>query len=104
MAGPFAPGKITVIAGGHNMTPPDVSLIDPILVEQNLIFPPAPKAAVQHMVTAIQGLPNSLANDGAAGSELFAEHAETADLSLRSELMDDPGYGSAVAEKVAAFA
>jgi hypothetical protein len=86
------------------MTTPDVGFIDPILVEQHLVLAPASETAIQHLVTSIQGLAHPLANDGAARTELFAQHTETAYLSLGSKLMDDAGYGGAVAEKVPSFA
>src|SRR5262245_36016872 len=47
MTGPFAFQKIFVIARGDNMAAKRVSFVDPVFIQQYLVFAPATEAAVQ---------------------------------------------------------
>src|SRR5256885_985446 len=100
MPRPFTFHEIFVIAGSDNVTSLNVSLINPIFIKQHLVLAAATEAAVNNMVTAFERLPNSFANDQAAGTQMFAQHAKAPDLSFGRELMDNPGDGRAVAENI----
>ena len=104
MSGPFASHEVLVVASSDNVTAQDIGLINPILVEQDLIFAPATKTAVQNVVAFFQCLPGAFTDDLGAGTQLVAEDPETAELRLRSYFMDDSGNGRAVAKDVAAGA
>ena len=84
MTGPFASHEVLVVAGSDNVTAQNIGLINPIFVEQDLIFAPATKTAVQNMVTFFQRLTGAFTDDLGAGTQLVAEDPETAELGLRS--------------------
>ena len=46
MSGPFAFDQALVVARGDDMAASDIGLIDPILEEQHMILPSAPKATI----------------------------------------------------------
>src|SRR5262245_23337892 len=56
MPGPFTLHEVLVIAGRNDVAALDVSLVDPILVEQHLVLARTTEAAVQDMVAALDGL------------------------------------------------
>src|SRR5262245_48920951 len=70
---------ILTIAGGDDMPTEDVGFINPILVQQHLIFAAAAETAVQNVIAAFEGETHAFADDERARTEVFAEHTETPD-------------------------
>ena len=63
MGRPFSFGTINVIARGDNVTSGQISGINPILVEEDVVFAAAPEAAIEYVITALNssagGFPNN---------------------------------------------
>lgn len=104
MAGPFAFHEILVVAGRDDVAAAEVSFVDPIFIQQDVVFAGAAKAAIQDVIAAFEGEADAFADDKRAGAKLFTQDAEAADFRIRSNAFDDAGDGGAVAEDIAAFA
>lgn len=99
---PFAFEEVVVVARGDDVAAHEVGFIDPVLVLQDLVFAAATETAMENVVTAIERLAHTFANDGGAGTELLAEDTEAADLNVGSSLPQDAGNGRAVSINVLA--
>src|SRR5438445_1190824 len=56
MARPFALHKILIVARGDDVPAEDISFIDPIFVEQDLVFAATAETAIEDMIAAFEGL------------------------------------------------
>lgn len=63
MTWPFAFGEVLAVAGGNDVSPSHVSLVNPVLVEKHVVFTTAPEAAIENVVAAFNGHSRSLTND-----------------------------------------
>src|SRR5262249_17583211 len=66
MAGPFTPEEILVVAGSDNMPAQEIGFVNPIFIEENLVFAAAAEAAVEDVVTALERLAHSFPDDECA--------------------------------------
>jgi hypothetical protein len=71
-----------VVAGRHNMPAPEVGVVNPIFVKQDVVIPAATKAAIQYVIPALQGLPRTLADDHRSRSQLFPQYAKASNPGL----------------------
>lgn len=104
MPRPFAPGKVMIVAGGDQVTTLDVGGVYPIFILQDVVRPPAAKAAVENVVATLDGLTSAFADNGRARAKLFAQNSDAADFCFRGDLMDDARDGGAVTEEITTLA
>jgi hypothetical protein len=64
----------------------------------------AAEAAVEHMIAAVDGLPDSFTDDNRTRTKIRTENANASDLCVRRDPPNNPGYGGTMTIDIGAIA